>query len=301
MKKTFYFKKFEENILKLPFFVFRKKDIIKLNFFQKILFVINSKIIILIYKLFDKNSFCFLMNIYFGSDGKIEYSSNTQTYLKNHNGSKIYYPNKTRILGSMANHKYELDNLLYSYSLENFYLNSNDLVIDCGANVGNLKLGLTQYYPIFKYIAFEPDKDVFNCLKLNLMHENDVELYELSLSDKNSKKTLYIDSNTGDSSLEKFDTGKKAIVTTMRLDELEYRKIKLLKIDAEGHELEVIKGAEKILNNIEYITVDMGAEKNSGSENTVASVINYLLNKKFIMVSFKENRTTGLFKNSIYN
>ena len=87
----------------------------------------------------------------------------------------------------------------------------------------------------------------------------------------------------------------------MRLDELEDRKIKLLKIDAEGHELEVIKGAEKILNNIEYITVDMGAEKNSGSENTVASVINYLLNKKFIMVSFKENRTTGLFKNSIYN
>ena len=44
----------------------------------------------------------------------------------------------------------------------------------------------------------------------------------------------------------------------------------------------------------------MGAEKGD-SENTVALVTNYLLSQNFGLVNFKENRTTGLFKNLIYN
>ena len=76
---------------------------------------------------------------------------------------------------------------------------------------------------------------------------------------------------------------------------------KLLKIDAEGHELEVLLGAKNTLSNIEYIAVDMGAEKGDKGENTVALVTNYLLSQNFGLVNFKENRTTGLFKNLIYN
>ena len=63
----------------------------------------------------------------------------------------------------------------------------------------------------------------------------------------------------------------------------------------------MLLGAKKTLPKIEYIAVDMGAEKGDIGENTVALVTNYLISQNFGLISFKENRTTGLFKNLIYN
>ena len=78
--------------------------------------------------------------------------------------------------------------------------------------------------------------------------------------------------------------------------------------DAEDRRLNRLVNQNQGLNdgtyygcNIEYISVDMGAEKGEGTENTVALVTNFLISQNFGLVDFKESRTTGLFKNLIYN
>ena len=52
-------------------------------------------------------------------------------------------------------------------------------------------------------------------------------------------------------------------IQTKPLDSFNITNIKLLKIDAEGHELALLKGSKNTLLTTEYICVDMGAEKES--------------------------------------
>lgn len=301
MRINLKFFQFKETIVDLPFFVYRKKSVNNMNLLFKILFVIKCKFIILIYKLFNEKLFCFFMNLFYKKDGKISFSKKYKTFIKQHRDNEIHYPNKTRILGSMVNHTYELDNLLYSYGLENFKIEKNDLIIDCGANVGNLYLSINRFIKTFNYIAFEPDPKVFKCLELNLDKFNNVELYRVGLSTENKNKKFYVNDETGDSSLEEFNTKVSIEINTKNLDSFKYEKVKLLKIDAEGHELEVLLGAKNTLSNIEYLTVDMGAEKGNDNKNTVSSVTNFLIRQNFELVNFNETRTTGLFKNLSYS
>ena len=85
------------------------------------------------------------MNLFFGGDGKLSYDKSVDLYIKNFKGALIYYPNKYRISGSMVNHQFELDNLLHSYNLDNFDIISEDVIIDCGANVGSLYMAIKKY------------------------------------------------------------------------------------------------------------------------------------------------------------
>ena len=108
------------------------------------------------------------MNIYFQKDGTIEYSKDYDLYLKNYNKKKIYYPNKFRIAGSMVNHGYEMNNLLDSYCLNLFEFEEEDVIVDCGANIGMFYLSLSEHITNFYYFGYEPDEKVFKCLDLNL-------------------------------------------------------------------------------------------------------------------------------------
>ena len=53
-------------------------------------------------------------------------------------------------------------------------------------------------------------------------------------------------------------------------------KIKLLKLEAEGYEPEILLGANKILDKIEYIAIDGGYERGKNSEETLSSQLNFL-------------------------
>ena len=75
---------------------------------------------------------------------------------------------------------------------------------------------------------------------------------------------------------------------------------KLLKVDAEGHELEVLMGSRETLKITEYICIDMGGEKGEFNKNTVSEVTNFLLDNNFRLLDFNENRITGLFENKKY-
>ena len=151
MKINFQLENYKEQVFNLPFFVFRKKiRIIKTNL--ESFFIISAYLITLTFKLLNESILCSFMNAIYKSDGKIKWDSENKVYYKLFNNSKIYYPNKYRISGSMVNHKHELNNLLDSYCLNNFEINKDDIVVDCGANVGAFYLALNQYIDSF-YIS----------------------------------------------------------------------------------------------------------------------------------------------------
>ena len=240
------------------------------------------------------------MNLFYGKDGEIEYDNKTKFYVKNYDSKKIFFPNKFRISGSMVNHEFELLNLLSSYCINDLDFSSSDLIVDCGANTGMFYLAFENFISDFKYIGFEPDINAYECLHLNIGKNKNVKLYDIALSNQETTSNLYVSSLFGDTSLEEFESDEIKEVQTKSLDSFNITNIKLLKIDAEGHELALLEGSKNTLLQTEFICVDMGAEKGENNMNTVSEVTNFLLNQNFKLVDFNENRITGLFKNLDY-
>ena len=73
--------------------------------------------------------------------------------------------------------------------------------------------------------------------------------------------------------------------------------MKLLKLEAEGAEPEVIRGSLNLLDNIEYIAADLGPERGFNKECTLKEVVNLLLENNFEIVEFKYPRVCLLFRN----
>jgi FkbM family methyltransferase len=55
-----------------------------------------------------------------------------------------------------------------TYKLESIRFKEGDLVIDCGANMGDLEYYLRKYAPGVKYVGFEPNPHDFVCLANNV-------------------------------------------------------------------------------------------------------------------------------------
>ena len=74
------------------------------------------------------------------------------------------------------------------------------------------------------------------------------------------------------------------------------RKIKLIKLEAEGFEPEILQGLKKHLNSVQYITIDCGFERGIKQKSTIAECSNYLLKNNFEMIDFGFPRIVTLFK-----
>ncbi len=285
-----------QNIINLPPFYIRNKNISEMKSIKKIFFILYGKLIGFLASKTSGNIFCSLINMLYKNDGRI-YFENNKYIKKTNSNQKIYFPNK-RVLRLVNSYNSQIEKFSKTYLLNKIDFNNGDLIIDCGANIGELSLVLREKNIDFQYIAFEPDKEVFECLKLN-NKKHISNLYNKGLSDNSTVLDLYLDSAGGNSSFVDFGTDRSVKVETVRLDEVLGQDdfIKLLKIDAEGYEPEVINGAIKCLNNVEYISVDFGAERGIDQKSTIIQVNNILINNNFELISFGEIRMTGLYKN----
>jgi hypothetical protein len=78
--------KYKESIIDLPFFLYRRQDISKINKYNKVYFLLQSYLIIFLFKKLNENIFCGAMNLFFSSDGKLSYNKPEDLYIKNFNG-----------------------------------------------------------------------------------------------------------------------------------------------------------------------------------------------------------------------
>lgn len=181
------------------------------------------------------------------------------------------------------------------YHLGKIKFSPGDLVIDCGANVGDLMLYLRQECDAIEYVGIEPSPLEYECLVTNV---SPMKCLNLGLWFEQSTMDFYLAGQGADSSFIKprhFDSSLK--VNTVRLDSLFDRNIKLLKVEAEGAEPEVLLGSENLLSKIQYISADLGFERGPNEESTLVPVLNFLLERNFELVEISHKRIVALFRN----
>jgi len=128
-------------------------------------------------------------------------------------------------------------------------LKPDDLIVDAGANIGNHTLFFAKVLGC-RVEAFEAVASTAELLSLNV-RSNDVadqvHVHVVALGDKGGQASIahYDPSNVGATALEVNPSGE---IPVCRLDDvITQRPVRLLKIDVEGMDLAVLKGARKIL------------------------------------------------------
>jgi FkbM family methyltransferase len=145
-------------------------------------------------------------------------------------------------------------------------VDAGDLAVDAGANIGQMTgIMAIRAGASGKVMAFEPHPSIFDELQFNIAswrkdrRAAPIIAQCLALSDRTGVAQLLIPSdfaqNQGVSfltgSLDKGAEGGQFDVSVRRLDEVigSGQKIGFLKIDVEGHELQVLRGAERLLES----------------------------------------------------
>jgi FkbM family methyltransferase len=213
--------------------------------------------------------------------------------------AEIAFARKERIWVYAKGVQSRIDTLGRIYGLSACSLTAGDVVIDCGANVGELSALVRQRYGC-DVISVEPEPAEARCISFNAPGVREV--VNAALWKEAGELSFYSKNRSADSSIfETLEYDHITKVPTLRLDDLAARhglaRIKLLKLEAEGAEPEILLGASETLRRIEYISADLGPERGLAKESTAAPVCNLLFAAGFEMVSIYPKRLVFLFRN----
>jgi len=185
-----------------------------------------------------------------------------------------------------------------AYRLDQIKFCDGDAVIDCGANVGDLRLWFRLKGLEICYRAFEPSPIEFGCLALNCPND---EYHNVGLWSADGNLEFYVSSQGADSSLIEPVTYDSIIrVQTRKLSAFIDGPVKLLKLEAEGAEPEILEGAEDELHRIEFISADLGFERGVNCESTLVPVTNFLISRGFELMAVGHRRIYALFRNRAF-
>lgn len=166
--------------------------------------------------------------------------------------------------------KLPIDSFFSDYSknesIHNFGKESRDIalehvtefnrVIDIGAHAG---ISVLHWAKLFKTVeAYEPMKTHYDCLINNTGHLSNVNTYNFAISNEHKIHKGAYRSTKNSGSFQLIDDSysqpsKKAPrelvdILSHRLDDFEFTNVNLIKIDVEGWEFEVLKGAVNTIN-----------------------------------------------------
>jgi len=162
-------------------------------------------------------------------------------------------------------------------------------IIDAGANIGYLSLQFARRCDKGFVYCFEPETENFHCLSENVRLnglEKQMKLFKYALGEKPGMATLYkpYRNNPGanrilDRAPEMEAPAEKVEIVPLDTlhDQGVFKKVEVMKIDVEGFELFVLKGARKLIDRWRPILFVELAEVNLNQQNqTAASLINFI-------------------------
>jgi len=157
--------------------------------------------------------------------------------------------------------RYEIENMLFFKKVTK----NKDLIVEIGSHIGFFTVFFASLAKKGKVLAFEPEKNNFHSLKQNVelnSFSNNVKIYNCAIGEKTSKKyfvlnndndgghKIFKDKNSLDYMVDYTILNKKIEVYPLsKFSRNIDRKIKILKIDTEGYEEDVLKGCKSILSS----------------------------------------------------
>jgi len=173
------------------------------------------------------------------------------------------------------------------------------VVFDVGANIGQTVSKWSRFFPKAQYYCFEPVRATMETLKKNTARLKNVRYYQCALGAEKSQAEIAL---FDDSSLNSFinpmkETGKeKEVVQIDTLDGICQSEginfIDFLKIDTEGFDIEVLKGATSMLKDsrITFIQVEAGMIPQNKLHAPFQAFVDYLAPYGYILFGIYEQR-----------
>ena len=141
---------------------------------------------------------------------------------------------------------------------------------DVGANTGQTSSAALHTFPSATIYAFEPDRTSFAALKLNL-DSGRVRPFNLAMSDRSGEAPFFdygalaTSNSLVQDSQYALRSGNQATIRTVECETLDafcekrgVDRIDVLKIDTEGHDLAVLRGAKRMLaeGRVQFIYIE---------------------------------------------
>lgn len=196
-------------------------------------------------------------------------------------------------------------------------LGSNPIVFDIGANLGQTILKVKKIFPNSYLHSFEPSKVCFKRITQDYGNVENVFLNNKAVGHEKGSLEFNEYSWSALNSFFKRAYTKSEIIDTYFVDiisvddycnENDIPYINLLKTDTEGFELNVLKGANKMMNQnkVQFVFVEIFFHENYIGQSSFSDIFNYLSQNGFNMIRFYDfeytdegfaSRTDALFIN----
>ena len=171
-----------------------------------------------------------------------------------------------------------MPNEIDDYNFDSIDFKDGDVVIDIGGNIGTVSIYLAKKYPFLKIYAFEPVKQNYenflNNIELNNINKDIIKVFNLAIT--KDRRDVILTSpfyNSGASNIYNNFRGSGNIISnndisikSITFDDIfsnnNISKCKLLKIDCEGAEYEILYSANvENLKNCEYMRAEFHGKK----------------------------------------
>lgn len=170
-----------------------------------------------------------------------------------------------------------------------------ETIIDIGSNKGQFILLIEKIYPNKNIYSFEPIKEMINKQKKFFAYKNNIIFHNVALGSSTTLKEFLITARMDSSSFLKIVSDKNK---SKNYDIVENRNIQintldnllinekishpvLIKIDVQGYELEVLRGANNLLKKTDYLLLEVSKNEMYQNQPIEKVIVEYLKNLNF--------------------
>ena len=139
-----------------------------------------------------------------------------------------------------------------NYIINNLIGKNFGSIIDIGAHKGDKTSLILKFFPRDNYYLFEPYEEYYAIIKKKFINKNNINVYKKGVSSEEGVRKFYTSKNK--MYVEAFSLNKNSFlenyeqIQVINLDKIIFKeRVKLIKIDVEGHEPEILKGASKLI------------------------------------------------------
>lgn len=183
------------------------------------------------------------------------------------------------------------------------FLNPNEeiLLIDVGANDGYWAEKFLNFFPNTHAYCFEPVSTTFDKLARRFANRAKVSVFNVAVSDATGFGTIQVASTSTMSTLHAYegvraDSSTQILrqerVTTAPLDQFSFSAepgVRFLKVDVQGHELEVLRGATNVLEACDLVQLELSiTSEYADKAPAFPHAVEILLKHGFYPVVFEE-------------